>query len=187
MTGDVSNVQEWAGADVVIGDLTATFVPGTLFAAGAHLDFLGILDPGGFSESQANDSNAVNGWGYGEVATRRSNNVITCQVTAIEDNLVNLGLRYDTTGMTAADDGPGYSGTLKQRDLTRKVKLGFQLQSNGMLKQRFTKAYAQIDAIGDAVESETGVPMTVVTFKIYKTSIKEYWDVYFGVYPIPSS
>lgn len=181
MSGDVSSVATWANADVLIGDLTATPPTlGTPFAAATGLKFLGIVTPDGFTESQSNDSNDVQGFGYGVVATVRSNQVYTFKVIALEDNVVNLGLRYDASGITPAASGPGYSGDLKVRDLTKRFLLGRQLQSGNMLKQQFCKNYVQIDSIGDAQESQTGVLQTELTFKVYPDVNKGLWSVYFG-------
>jgi len=181
MSGDVSNVATWANADVVIGDLTATPpILGSPFSAAGGLKFLGIVTPDGFTESQSNDSTDIPGFGYGIVATVRSNQVYTLQVTALEDNIVALGLRYDTSGVTAAVSGPGYSGTLKTRDLTKKFLIGRQLQTGNTIKQEFSKNFVQIESIGDAQESETGVLQTQVTLKVYPNAMKELWDIYFG-------
>lgn len=186
MSGDVSNVAVWADADVFIGDLTATIpAAGAAFTLNdppttvTQWDFAGLLDgSAGFAESQSNDSTDFFGWGVGVVATARKNLAVTRKFTAIEDNLVTLGLRYDVSGVTAS--GGGYSGDLKGRNLERKFKIAFQVETNGVIKRVISKNYAQVDAIGDATESEDGLATTDVTVKIYPDSAGVFWTTYKG-------
>lgn len=189
MSGDVNNVAVWAGADVLLGDLAATNpTAGAAFtlndptatpAVTTEWDFAGILDgSAGFTEAQSNDSTDFTGWGHGVVATARKNLAITFAFTAIEDNLVTLGLRYDTSGITVA--GGGYSGDLAGRDLQRKFKIARQVQTGSLIKRQISKNYAQIETIGDATESDSGLAVCQVTVKIYPTSDATYWATYKG-------
>jgi len=183
MSGTVSNVATWANADVLIGDLTATAPTlGTAFSATGGLSFLGLVTTDGTTESQSNDSTDISAFvEQGVIATVRSNLVYTLQVTAMEDSIVNMGLRYDASDLTAAaGGGVGYSGITKARDLTRKFKIGLQLTSGDLLKQRYTRGHAEIDSIGDAQESQSGVLQTQVTFKIYANDSGELWDNFLG-------
>ena len=178
MSGDVNNVAVWADADVLIGDLDAVNPVGGA-AFGADWDFAGILDgSAGFSESQTNDSTDFFGWGKGVVATARKNLKITRTFTAIEDNLVTLGLRYDVTGVTAA--GTGYSGDLKGRDLERKFKVAFEVRTGGKVKRLISKNYAQVESIGDSTEGEDNLATSPVTVAIYPDSDGAYWETYKG-------
>jgi hypothetical protein len=190
MAGDADNVTVWADADVLIGDVAATIPSGgadftlndpdhTPTPVTGQWDFAGILDGGqGFPESQSADGTDFFGWGKGVTATGRKNLAITRQFTCEEDNLVTLGLRYDTTDITPSADG--YEGDLGGRNLQRKLKVAFQVETDGIINRRVSKNYAQIDAIGDVVESEDGIPLVPITVKIYPDSAGKYWAAYKG-------
>lgn len=186
MAGDTANVNVWSGADVLLGSLTAAsptsgaaFTMNATPGTGANWDFVGILDGGaGFSESQTNDSTDFSGWGVGTVATTRKNLSITRTFTVLEDNLITLGLAYDTSGLTVA--GAGYSGTLKGRDLNEKFKIAFETRAGAVKKRLVSKNYASIESIGDKTEGEDNVASFPVTVKIYPLADGTFWDTYKG-------
>lgn len=188
MSGDVSNVAVWAGADVLIGDIAATIPTSgaafTLNAAGGtpvtgQWDFAGVLDgSNGFTEAQSNDSTDFEGWGLGVIATARKNLSITRTFTALEDNAVTRSLRYTTSGLTVT--GSGYEGDLGGRDLQRKFKIAFQLATGTTIKRLISKNYAQVESIADVSEGENALATTQVTVKIYPDSTGVFWHAYKG-------
>lgn len=183
--GDAANVTVWPDADVFVGPLAATIPTGGadfLLTGTDPWTFAGILDgSAGFGEDQSADEAKFFGWGAGVVATSNKNLSITKTFTAIEDNAVTLGLRYDVSGITFT--AGGYSGDLAARDLAKKFRFGFQLKQGTTLLRKVTKNYAKISSLGTVTENEDGLPTLPVTVEVFPLVVSGkpvYWSTYKG-------
>lgn len=188
MAGDPNNAGVWAEADVLTAGLAVANPVGNaaFVVTTGNWSPVGILDgSAGFSESQDFDSTDYFGWGFGKIASSRKNLAITKTFTALEENLVTLGLAYDASGLTVSSGVT--SGDLAARDLNLKFKIAFELRggpgTGASLRRLISKNYAQIDSIGDVTEGEDNLMTRQVTVAIYPDANKKYWVYYKGVTP----
>lgn len=95
MSGDTSNANAWANADVYIADLGTSLPASAEDPFPAGWDFVGILDgEAGFATSRSWDTTDQAGWGIGVFYTSERNYVETVTWTALETNEVTYALAY---------------------------------------------------------------------------------------------
>lgn len=79
--------------------------------------------------------------------------------------------------------GATYSGELAGRDLQGKFRMAFETRTGTTIRRYITKAFAQIDSLGDVSENEDNLAQLPVTVKIYPEIVNGqpvYWEVYKG-------
>jgi hypothetical protein len=186
MAGDPAKTAVWGGADVLIGSLTATIpasgapftmneTSGGTAGVTTEWDFVGLLNgDDGFTENIEADSTDHNAWGYGVVATTYQGQKVTKTFTALEDNEVVMNLVYDASGVTFNPDGT-YTGVLKVKDYTEKVKIAFVTTSGDSEKRRISHNYATIMPDDAGSESETALQSKGFTATIVPSTDKSLW------------
>lgn len=96
--------------------------------------------------------------------------------TALESTLRTLGIIYDVSSLT--DTAGTISGKLKQRDPSKKYKVGLARVNSTTLERKVTDNYAQIDSISRSFTD--GKRLCSVTLSVYPDSSGELWDYYLG-------
>jgi hypothetical protein len=178
MAGDPNNTEVWANADVYIAATSATNPTGGA-AFGIEWDFVGLLSgDDGFTESNSADSTDHSAWGYGVIKTTRRNAKTTVAFTMLEDNETVFDLFYPGHAVTFT--GADYDGIVNVPNLQAKFKIGLQVETDGVIRRKISRNYAQVDTRGDAKEGENDLQSRQVTCIVYPDSSQGLWDVYKG-------
>lgn len=173
--GNTTNTAVWGGADVLIAPVTAT-IPTGLAAFSSDWEYVGILNGDqGFEEAMEVNSTDHNGWGFGVIATTYQGQKTTKSFTALEENSVVMGLVYDIDNMTFDDVNGTYSGDLKLRDLTTRVRIAFVTYSGDTEKRFISKNYATIAPTSAGSESETALHSKGFTATILPDGSRNLW------------
>lgn len=114
--------------------------------------------------------------GFGVYAKTFKNQEETIEFTALETTLLTLGLIYDASAVT--ETAGALEGTLKQRDPSKKYKVAFQRENADLMERRVCIAYAQINSITRAQNSDRAEYTVSVT--VYPSSTKELYAYYLG-------
>lgn len=179
MSGDPANTAVWGDADVLIAPISATIPTGNA-AFSVDWNYIGLLDGSdGFTENVETSSTDHSAWGAGVVATTYGDQKTTKTFTALEDNDVVLDLMYDASALTYTD-GTSYTGDLKVKDFTSKVRIAFVTYSGDNEKRLISANYATIAMSGAAAESEDSLQTRQFTATIYPTSGSVLWKTYKG-------
>lgn len=160
---------------------TASGSPTVTIGATNGWRFLGLLDGGqGFEESIEQASTDHSAWGYGVIATTYGDKKTTKTFTALEENAVVMGLVYDVSGMTFDDVAGTYSGDLKVREDTARLRLGFETTSGAVVRRNTTANYATVTASGAGSESEESLGSKSFEASIFPDDSSVLFTVYKG-------
>lgn len=165
MAGDATNAKLWTGADVYVAPVGSTApVDANTTALDAAFVALGLLDgEAGFAEGREEESSDFYAWGGLLVKRTKSKHKRTVKFVAMEDNdatfaLINPGSTRGTTlGLTTS--------TVKVPEAAE-IALVFST-TDGVTDRRRYIARAEVQEVGEVVESESGVTVYEVTVVIY--------------------
>lgn len=122
---------------------------------------------------QATDHTAA---GFGVYATTYSQQKEVVTFYAKETRLVTLGILFDGSDLTEASGA--ISGTLKQRDPSKKYLIAFHRENDTEMERRTSMSHAYIDSITrQTTNNETVCQVAMV---IVPTADKELYDYYLG-------
>lgn len=96
--------------------------------------------------------------------------------SALESTLTTLGIIYNGASLT--DSSGTISGKLKQRDPTKKYKIGLARVNDTKLERKVSDNYCQIDSISR--QFTDGKRICAVTVSVYPDANTELWDYYLG-------
>jgi hypothetical protein len=114
--------------------------------------------------------------GFGVYATTYSGQKEVITFNAKETTLVTLGIIYDGSDLVEA--GGAISGTLKQRDPSKKFLVAFHRENATEMERRTSKDHAYIDSITrQSGNNETVCQVSVV---IVPSADNELYDYYLG-------
>lgn len=160
---------------------TATGTPTATVGAVNGWKYVGLLDPSaGFTEGIEQSSTDHSAWGYGVIATTYSDKKTTKTFTALEENSTVMGLVYDTDDMTFDDVAGTYSGTLKVRDDTTRVRVAFVTTSGTTTRWKVSENYATVTATDAGSESEESLGTKAFDVTIFPTADRELFRTYKG-------
>lgn len=96
--------------------------------------------------------------------------------TALESTLRTLGVLYDASSLT--DTAGTISGKLKQRDPSKKYKIGLVRLNSTTLERKVSDNYCQIEALTRSFAD--GKRTVSVSVTVYPDANGELWDYYLG-------
>ena len=167
MAGDATNAALWTGADVYIAPVGSTEPVDGITALDAAYEAVGLLDgESGFAESREEESSDFYAWGGVLVKRTKSKHKRTVKFTALEDNdvvfaLVNPGsTRAVVTGLTTS--------AVKVPE-SAEFAIVFEVEDGVNVKRRSCLG-AEVQEIGEVVESESGLTVYEITVVLYPES-----------------
>ena len=122
------------------------------------------------------DTTSHSAAGLGVYAKTFKNQEERFSYTALERTLRTLGILYDTAGLT--ETAGTIEGTLRQRDPSKKYKVGLVRYNDTTLERKVTSNYAQIDSISRAFGDGKGT--ATVTVSVYRDTNGDLYDYYLG-------
>lgn len=164
MAGDATNAALWQNADVYIAATGATAPTNVTSSWPYAWTAVGLLDgEAGFAESREEESNEIYAWGGLLVKKTKSKHKRTIKFTALEDNatvfaLVNPGSTRDTVD--------GVTTSAVKVPSSAEFAIGFETRDGDTTKRRIVKR-AEVESIGEVVESESGLTVYEITVTIY--------------------
>jgi hypothetical protein len=114
--------------------------------------------------------------GLGVYARTFKNQEERLTFTALERTLRTLGITFDTSGLT--DTSGTIEGKLKQRDPSKKYRVGLVRHNDTTLERKVTTNYAQIDSVSRSFGDGKGI--VTVTMAVYPNAAGELFDYYLG-------
>lgn len=160
---------------------TATGTPTASLGATTGWKFVGLLDGGqGFEESIEQSTTDHSAWGYGVIATTYGDKKTTLTFTALEENSTVMGLVYDIEDMTFDDVAGTYSGDLKVRDDTERVRIAFKTTSGTTERWKASKNYATVTATGAGSESEEALGTKAFSVTVFPDENNALFTTYKG-------
>jgi hypothetical protein len=122
------------------------------------------------------DSTPHSAAGLGVYARTFKNQEERFTFTALEKRLKTLGITFDASGLT--ETSGVISGKLKQRDPSKKYRVGLARWNATTLERKVTTNYGQIDTLGRAFSDGKG--LVTVTMNVYPNAAGELFDYYLG-------
>lgn len=161
MAGDTANASLWADADVYIALDEGAANPSTVDNDfDGDWELVGLLDgEAGFTESREEEKSDHYAWGGILVRTSRRNFKLTRKFIALESNPAVRALVYP--GSTA--------GTIRVPTRNR-FKIAFETREGDVVRRLISSLYAEVDEVGDIVESEADLTKREITVVIYPTA-----------------
>jgi hypothetical protein len=117
--------------------------------------------------------------GLGVYAKTYKNQEERVTFTAKETTLVTLGILFDASDLT--DTSGTISGKLKQRDPSKKYRVGFVRANDTTLERRVSENFAQIDSISRSFgDGEALRTVTLTVVPDFTTTPPTMYDYYLG-------
>jgi hypothetical protein len=169
MAGTTANATQWGEADVFVADLGSTGPSDTWTAWGVDWDAVGLLSgEDGFAEAQEEDSEDFYAWGSILVGKTKSKHKRTIKFVTMEDPIDNPTIHrlVNPGSVTVTTDGDGVRTSVVKVPGRDAFAIGFETRDGTETKRRIV-AKAEVQEIGEIVDSEEGYTLREITVVIY--------------------
>jgi hypothetical protein len=169
MAGDTANATQWGEADVYIADAATTEPTDVTTAWGVGWTAVGLLSgEDGFAMAQEEDSEDFYAWGSILVGRTKSKHKRTIKFVTMEDPIDNEAVhRLVNPGSVAVStDSDGVSTSTVKVPGRDTFAIGFETRTGTETKRRLVKR-AEVQEIGEVVDSEEGYTLREITVVIY--------------------
>jgi len=174
MAGDIENPRIWSGADVYVGATSTTAPTNIASPLDAGFKALGLLGEDGASETRDQDSTDHYAWGGILVRTTRSKYKRSITVTALEDNLVVLGLVEP--GSVTSDTGTVATTVVSTPSGSDPRSFVLVLTDGDVTKRRYIPR-GEVTEVGDVSLSDSEMTGYELTITIYPVNGVLYKDI----------
>lgn len=167
MSGDTTNVNSWANADVYVAPVGTSSPADIDTEFGAGWDLVGILDgDAGFEHARNWDVTEKFGWGVGIVKTTRRNYSEKVTFTALEENAVTFALVH-----------PGSDDDTLVVPRPERVRLAFEVIDGDVKRRLITSVDGGAEVwVSTLKDSEGDVTMYACEATIYANADSELFE-----------